>query len=199
MGYDSDDLKMKINSIDSKKIHTTIQEAEVFGPMKKLDAVLVILLVISIGFNVYLFTKSSNTKNLTVTATQEVEKLQEESENLNKEIEDLKSELNTLSENFSTKEQEKSELQAIVDELEKQLEEAKTVEVAVQETKVDEQKTEEKPQDPAPQPEPQQQTTNPDTQAVLDIISQYGGQPLDTLPTEQPGNTVVSGTGITVE
>ena len=39
--YHSDDLKMKINSIVSKKIHTTIQEAEVFGPMKKLDAVVV--------------------------------------------------------------------------------------------------------------------------------------------------------------
>ena len=161
--------------------------------MNKLDTVLVILLVISIGFNVYLFTKSSNTKNLAVTATQEVEKLQEESENLNKEIEDSKSELNTLSENFSTKEQEKSELQAIVDELEKQLEEEKTVEVAVQETKVDEQKVETPAPAPQPQSEPQQQTTNPDIQAVLDIIAQYGGQPLDTLPTEQPGNTATTG------
>lgn len=167
--------------------------------MKKLDAVLVILLVISIGFNVYLFTKSSDTKNLTVTATQEVEKLQEESANLNKEIEDLKSELNTLSENFSTKEQEKSELQAIVDELEKQLEEAKTVEVAVQETKVDEQKVETPAPAPQPEPAPQVQTEpSADVPNADYIISQSGGLVSD-LPTEQQGNTVVSGTGITVE
>ncbi|MBR6771552.1 MAG: hypothetical protein IKM28_10070 [Lachnospiraceae bacterium] len=163
--------------------------------MKKLDTVLVILLVISIGFNVYLFTKSSNTKNLAVTATQEVEKLQEESENLNKEIEDLKSELNTLSENFSTKEQEKSELQVIVDELEKQLEEAKTVEVAVQETKEEEQKVE----TPTPEPTPQAQNTNgvdPEVQALLESLGAFENYVTETAPA---GNETVTGLGITVE
>ena len=39
--YLSDDLKRKIKDITHKEIHTTIQEAEVYGPLKKLDIVLV--------------------------------------------------------------------------------------------------------------------------------------------------------------
>lgn len=39
--YLESDLKKKIKNIIHKDIHTTIQEAEVYGPMKKLDVVLV--------------------------------------------------------------------------------------------------------------------------------------------------------------
>lgn len=39
--YTSKELKKKIIGIVHKKIHTTIQEAEVYGPLKKVDIVLV--------------------------------------------------------------------------------------------------------------------------------------------------------------
>ncbi|WP_028043685.1 dipicolinate synthase subunit B [Candidatus Stoquefichus massiliensis] len=39
--YSHEDLKTEIQKRVGQKIHTTIQEAEVYGPMKKLDAVLV--------------------------------------------------------------------------------------------------------------------------------------------------------------
>ena len=39
--YSSHDLKEKIKEVVKKELHTTIQEAEVYGPSKKLDAVLV--------------------------------------------------------------------------------------------------------------------------------------------------------------
>lgn len=39
--YTENDLKKKIKNIIHKEIHTSIQEAEVYGPMKKLDIVLV--------------------------------------------------------------------------------------------------------------------------------------------------------------
>ncbi len=39
--YCHDELEKKVKKITHKDIHTTIQEAEVYGPKKKLDAVLV--------------------------------------------------------------------------------------------------------------------------------------------------------------
>lgn len=39
--HPKDELKQKIKDIIHKDVHTTIQESEVYGPMKKLDAVLV--------------------------------------------------------------------------------------------------------------------------------------------------------------
>lgn len=39
--YSSEDLMNKIEEITHKKCHTTLQEAEVYGPMKHLDLVLV--------------------------------------------------------------------------------------------------------------------------------------------------------------